>query len=636
MRVVLRLCLILIVTIPVAAQSKGNLSPDVLYARSKSSVVTIMTFDSHKQALGQGSGFIVAKNRVVTNYHVVAGSASVSVIFSDGLVLPANSIVAASGPRDIAILEVSTAERPFLPMGDELQLKVGESVFAIGAPSGLSGSLSNGLVSAFRQDGGQFLIQTTAPIAAGSSGGPLLNGRAEVVGITTSRLKEGGFAFAVGVGDVQRLLKVPLIAKLQPSDLPPTDHENDNGPDQLTSVRTLVDQKKYPAALTAFNSLSASTRNGFDGQTLLCSIEEEIPDYLLAVQACNVAISLRPNEARPYGLKAYALLFDRQLHEAEAAAQKAVSLSDDASFKNILGLIYYFEEKYNLVPPCFSEEQADAFTLTILAGAAFHNQDGNTFTKLYNKLNTVGGNDNGWHAYLDAIAATKDLNFEAAEEGFRKCDADPNFIDPICVVFLASTQTRLGEYRVAMSTINTAVSRYPQNHSVLSQAIFVNLLVDDPTEAKRLHEALKATPYTVQDDGTDCLYYYATGQSASATSYCAKYIQQHQESHGAWSNAGWAAVDNGEYSTAALYFAKASDLFYGSKDKHTVAQELDITWGILVAGYYSGNKKAAKELYKVLKKEYPTFVTMSALKELPLVWSDESSILITKITLDFK
>ena len=67
MRVVLRLCLILIVTIPVAAQSKGNLSPDVLYARSKSSVVTIMTFDSHKQALGQGSGFIVAKNRVVTD-----------------------------------------------------------------------------------------------------------------------------------------------------------------------------------------------------------------------------------------------------------------------------------------------------------------------------------------------------------------------------------------------------------------------------------------------------------------------------------------------------------------------------------------------------------------------------------------
>ena len=71
------------------AQGKGDLSPELIYSRSKGSVVTILTFDSNKAALSQGSGFVVANNRIITNYHVLAGSSSVSVIFNDGSIVVA-------------------------------------------------------------------------------------------------------------------------------------------------------------------------------------------------------------------------------------------------------------------------------------------------------------------------------------------------------------------------------------------------------------------------------------------------------------------------------------------------------------------------------------------------------------------
>jgi len=154
--------------LPIAAQVKGNPPAEVLYAKCKASVVTILTFDAKRVPLGQGSGFIVAKNRVVTNYHVVVGSASASIIFDDGSIAVVTAVVAGSGPKDLVIVEAETGNRPALGLGDELQLKVGETIYAIGTPNGLSTSLSNGLVSAFRQDAGQFLIQISARIAPGT------------------------------------------------------------------------------------------------------------------------------------------------------------------------------------------------------------------------------------------------------------------------------------------------------------------------------------------------------------------------------------------------------------------------------------------------------------------------------------
>jgi S1-C subfamily serine protease len=81
---------------------------------------------------------------------------------------------------------------------------------ALGAPEGLQLAFTNGIVSSFRKSNTQFLIQTTAPIAHGSSGGPHFDKAGRVVGVTTSMLSDApGIYFSVGIGDVRRLLRTP-------------------------------------------------------------------------------------------------------------------------------------------------------------------------------------------------------------------------------------------------------------------------------------------------------------------------------------------------------------------------------------------------------------------------------------------
>ena len=119
---------------------------------------------------------------------------------------------------------------------------------------------------------------------------------------------------------------------------------------------------------------------------------------------------------------------------------------------------------------------------------------------------------------------------------------------------------------------------------------------------------------------TECLYYYGRNQPLLATSHCEAAIRGNEKSSEAWSNAGYAALDNGDFQSAASDFSQAFQLFNASTQKHTVTQELDLLWGAILAKYYSGDKKDAKNIYNVIKKQYPQFVTVSALKQLPLVW----------------
>jgi len=161
---------------------------------------------------GQGSGFIVSKNRVVTNHRVIDGAAAVIVVFADGGTSAIEGIAADSPARDITILSVDTGTRPALKFGDELSVRQGDPVYAVGAPRGLELSITKGIVSGFRHIDEEFMIQNTAPIAPGSSGGPLFDGEGRVIGVTTSLLTDSpGIYFSIGMGDVRRLLRTPNI-----------------------------------------------------------------------------------------------------------------------------------------------------------------------------------------------------------------------------------------------------------------------------------------------------------------------------------------------------------------------------------------------------------------------------------------
>jgi tetratricopeptide (TPR) repeat protein len=623
--------LLLVVTVSSVsiAQSRSAPSPSAIYSENQGSVVTIYTFDAQKAPLAQGSGFVVGKNRVVTNYHVLAGSTSATVAFTDGSTAVIQSVVAASNPKDIAIVDVLTGNRPALHLGNELDVKVGETVYAIGAPKGLTASLSSGLVSAFREDEGEFLIQITAPIAAGSSGGPLFNGQGRVIGITTSRLKDSGFGFAVGASDIARLARAPLPMAIALSDL--VDHDAGANSDELKPARDLLEAKKYTDALGAFEAAPAKLQAGYDGQYLLCRIQTNLRNSAAAISACDEAIKTKPESAEAYAMKAMAHYSANDFERAEAAALQAKRLSGDSSYGGILGLIYYSEEKYVLVAQQLSADSKDAFDLTLLEGAAIRTGDRDNAVSLAKKIYSLKGSENGWRYYFEGVNAQRELNFSAAIEKYRKCDADDDFMDPICIVSVARAELQSGDRDKSKQDIDGAVLRYGRNRSVLSEAMFIDIVTGNSAEARRLHDVWLGAPHGDQDDFSECLYYYATNQSSLATEHCSAAREKSPHQYVSWSNSGWVALDNGQYRTAAQYFAKASELYYASKDKHTVAQELDVNMGVIVATYLAGDVKDARSLFKALAKAYPDFTTMSALKQLPLVWSDRSQDLASEV-----
>jgi S1-C subfamily serine protease len=174
-----------------------------------------------------GSGFVVDKaGHIVTNYHVVQGATRVEVSFSDNEQLPAR-IVGRDPATDLAVVQVKAHSRALMPLelGDSDAVQVGDSVVAIGNPLGEDRSITSGIVSAlqrriFAPNGAPIdhVIQTDAALNHGNSGGPLLNARGQVVGVSsqirTSGTSDGniGIGFAIPINTVKSVA-AQLIAK---------------------------------------------------------------------------------------------------------------------------------------------------------------------------------------------------------------------------------------------------------------------------------------------------------------------------------------------------------------------------------------------------------------------------------------
>jgi 2-alkenal reductase len=170
---------------------------------------------------GEGSGFVWDREgHILTNYHVVEGADTVTVVFSDGAEAEA-TVVGGDPDSDLAILRIDVRERELIPLpkGDTDDLRVGQLALAIGNPFGQEFTLTSGIVSALgrtiRSGNSLFsipqAIQTDAPINPGNSGGPLLNRRGQVIGINTQIITQGGggssgIGFAVPINIAKRVV----------------------------------------------------------------------------------------------------------------------------------------------------------------------------------------------------------------------------------------------------------------------------------------------------------------------------------------------------------------------------------------------------------------------------------------------
>ncbi|HZT82751.1 MAG TPA: trypsin-like peptidase domain-containing protein, partial [Gemmataceae bacterium] len=155
--------------------------------------------DSAPPVLGFGSGFLVdPKGVVLTNYHVVDGADTVEVQLKDGRKFVSKDIKA-DAKTDLAIVRIQAKEDlPYLQLGDSDQMEIGDRVLAIGAPFGLTGSVTHGIISAkgrsLHMNMYEDFLQTDAAINPGNSGGPLVNLEGKVIGINAAiKSRSGGF-----------------------------------------------------------------------------------------------------------------------------------------------------------------------------------------------------------------------------------------------------------------------------------------------------------------------------------------------------------------------------------------------------------------------------------------------------------
>lgn len=210
-----------------------------LYERVSPGVVAIRNLDADSL----GSGFVIDREgHVVTNYHVVQDAQRVEVDFTSGY-KAYGTVIGTDLDSDLAVIKVDAPAEELHPLtlGDSDQLKVGQTVVAIGNPFGLSGTMTVGIISALGRTldseraapGGMFfsagdIIQTDAAINPGNSGGPLFNLRGEVIGInrairttnftTTGEPLNSGIGFAISINIVRRV--VPVIIKTGHYDYP--------------------------------------------------------------------------------------------------------------------------------------------------------------------------------------------------------------------------------------------------------------------------------------------------------------------------------------------------------------------------------------------------------------------------------
>ena len=169
--------------------------------------VLITAEDKNGQPQSLGSGFLITPNIIATNFHVIENSYSGYVKFvNKDEIYEIDGVVGYDSSYDLALIKIRDNDGTPLPLKSP-NVDIGQKVFAIGNPLGLEGTISDGIVSGLREIGDFSVLQISAPISPGNSGGPVVNENGEVIGVATFTFSEGqNINFAVPVKYVKELL----------------------------------------------------------------------------------------------------------------------------------------------------------------------------------------------------------------------------------------------------------------------------------------------------------------------------------------------------------------------------------------------------------------------------------------------
>jgi len=302
-----------------------------LVKRVKPAVVAIATYDANGEALMTGSGFFLRPGQVVTNLHVIRGAvrAEIKTLDGKGKVFPVNGTLAVDEEGDLALLSVdmplasatrSTELAKDLP--DE-----GETIFVIGNPLKLEGSVSDGIVSAVREVPNSYrIIQITAPISHGNSGSPVFNLKGQVLGVVTVKVTNGqNINLAIAAARVAEL----IAGKLQPLSELALKGKGDVAESLYRSGLDSLWLGNYDNAVGYFEN--AANKNPRRAETWVqvgyCKVKQG--KNVEAIRAYQQALQLKPTDPEIHNKLGDAYYYSGRLREAIDSYTEAARLRPD-------------------------------------------------------------------------------------------------------------------------------------------------------------------------------------------------------------------------------------------------------------------------------------------------------------------
>lgn len=347
------------------ASRQDNEIPD-LVERVKPAVVYIVTAIRGKKEIGQGSGFFVRSDQIITNWHVIEDAQSIAVKTAGGEILKVKSIVATDREYDLAVLQLESSpdEISTLEIATSSP-REGERVIVVGNPKGLGWSMSDGRVASVRESkGGLKLLQITAPISSGSSGSPVVNMSGRVVGVAVG-IKEGGqnLNFAISSEHIVKLYSESsdsaqlLSSRRGPSVLPNglglEDADREISQEALKLARSfyyqgsvLQSKNDCKGALPFFEKSVVVNPKFAEAWFSLGFCKSDLGRSNAAIEDYKKAAQLKPTFYDAHWNLASLYYETKRYREAAASYKYAISLKPDAVEGHFnLGLSYFYSDQ---------------------------------------------------------------------------------------------------------------------------------------------------------------------------------------------------------------------------------------------------------------------------------------------------
>ena len=255
--------------------------------------------DSKGLLLGFGSGFFVRDNLIATNYHVIEGAArGTAKLVGKFTTYTIEGVTATDKTNDLALLKVTAPGIKPLPLGNSTDVKIGETVYVAGNPKGLEGTFSNGIISSLRDKNTKERLQMTAPISPGSSGGPVLNSKGEVIGVSFMTLVGGqNLNFAIPSRYLTELL---TKSKSKPAKPLAQGNRSISAKTYFMWGNTKYDLGDYKGAITDYTQAIRLNPDDADAYNNRGNAKGNLGQHFAAIADYDIAIRLNPDDAKAY------------------------------------------------------------------------------------------------------------------------------------------------------------------------------------------------------------------------------------------------------------------------------------------------------------------------------------------------